>query len=192
MSQGSYHPYSPDSPPETAMLAMHTPVSTAPSRLLGTSVAELTFRIQGGEHHGRILRITAAKCSIGSAAGCTLRLRRNDIEPLHCLILSGRNGTIIRRNSPRTYLNGGPFEDAVLQTGDVLRVGSIELEVLSCPQAVSSLPPQPVREPVEAGYDKQEQQRLSAELAAVGEQLLHAREQLEQARQSSEEQCEQH
>ncbi|MGI8982297.1 MAG: FHA domain-containing protein [Pirellulaceae bacterium] len=174
------------------MLATQTPVSAAPSRLLGTRAAELTFRIQGGEHHGRILRIVAAKCSIGSAPGCTLRLRRSDIEPLHCLILSGRNGTIIRRNSPRTYLNGGPFEDAVLHAGDMLRVGSIELEVVACPQAVSSLRSQPIQEPAEAGYDKQEQQRLSTELAAMSEQLLHAREQLEQTRQSSAEQREQH
>ena len=56
------------------MLAMHTPSSAAPSRLLGTPASELKFRVQGGEHHGRMLRISAAKCSIGSARGCTLRL----------------------------------------------------------------------------------------------------------------------
>ncbi len=174
------------------MLATQTPVSAAPSRLLGIPIAELKFRIQGGEHHGRILRIAAAKCSIGSAPGCTLRLRRDDIEPLHCLILCGRNGAIIRRNSSRTYLNGGPFEDATLHAGDLLRVGSIELEVVACPQAVNSLRPQPVQKPAQADYNKQEQQRQSAELAAMGEQLLAAREQLEQARRGSAEACEEH
>ena len=116
------------------MPATHSPSSAVPSRLLGTPVGDLKLRVQGGEHHGRILRISAAKCSVGSAPGCTLRLRGDGIDPLHCLILSGKNGTIVRRNSPRTYLNGGPFEDALLNPGDILRVGPVELVVVTCRQ----------------------------------------------------------
>ncbi len=169
------------------MLATPLPDSAAPSRLLGASAAELKFRIQGGEHNGRILRITAVKCTIGSAPGCTLRLRGGDFEPLHCLILAGRNGTIIRRNSPRTYLNGGPFEDAALKLGDVLRIGSMEMAVVACPQAASALQPrsQPVSESTELGFYKQDQRRLAAELAAMGEVLRAAQEQLEQVERKS-------
>jgi Inner membrane component of T3SS, cytoplasmic domain len=165
------------------MLATKTPAFDSPSRLLGTLSTELKFRIQGGEHHGRLLRIAAAKCTIGSAPGCTLRLRGEDVEPLHCLIVSGRNGTIIRRNSPRTYLNGGPFEDAALQIGDVLRIGSIELLVVVCQQAaeIHQLPRAQVVE--ETAGHKQEQQRLAEELAAMGEQLLAVQTLLEEARQ---------
>lgn len=115
------------------MLATTSFGPSASSKLLGAPASELKFRIQGGEHHGRCIRIAGAKCTIGSAAGCTLRLRRSDIDPLHCLILTGRNGTVVRRNSSRTYLNGGAFEDSLLQAGDVLRLGSLELVVVSCP-----------------------------------------------------------
>jgi len=172
-----------------------TPTSPlAPSRLLGASAAELKFRIQGGEHDGRILRITGAKCTIGSARGCTLRLRGYGIEPLHCLILAGRNGTVVRRNSPRTYLNGGIFEDIALKTGDMLRVGPVELAVVACPQAIgasqssSTAQQQPLQEPAEPAELaelKREQQRLTTELAAMGEELRAAREQLKQARQDA-------
>ena len=169
-----------------------TPTSSVtPSRLLGASAAELKFRIQGGEHDGRILRITGPKCTIGSARGCTLRLRGYGIEPLHCLILAGRNGTVIRRNSPRTYLNGGTFQDAELKAGDILRVGPVELAVVACPKAVSSsqssstIRQQPVQEPAELADLKREQQRLTSELATMGEELRAAREQLKQARQDN-------
>ena len=124
------------------MLAAKTPGSrsSAPSKALGSPAGELQFRIQGGQHDGRTVRISAAKCTIGSAAGCTLRLRAGDVDPLHCLILCGHNGTVIRRNSRRTYLNGAPFDDAPLQAGDLLQIASIELVVVACPQAGAQLP----------------------------------------------------
>ena len=189
------------------MLATHPTSSAAPSRLLGMPVEDLRLRVQGGEHHGRILRIAAAKCSIGSAAGCTLRLRGEGIEPLHCLILSGKNGTVIRRNSPRTYLNGGPFEDAALHPGDILRLGPVELAVVACPQPdkptsqPNSAAPggsghfeqaakveQRIEEEVSRAGDQEqaEQQRLARELEQTTEQLRIAREQLASARQLQE------
>jgi hypothetical protein len=181
------------------MLATHNPSSAAPSHLLATPQSDLKLRVQGGEHHGRILRISAAKCSVGSAPGCTLRLRGEGIEPLHCLILSGKNGTIVRRNSPRTYLNGGPFEDASLNPGDILRVGPVELAVVACQQTARRVSPTPAAAPVEASYfeeaakvelriaeevsrareqEQVAQQRLASELCQMTEQLSIAREQL--------------
>lgn len=171
------------------MLPTQTPSSAAPARISGATT-ELKFRIQGGMHDGRILRIAAAKCTIGSAEGCTLRLRGDEIEPLHCLILTGRNGTIVRRNSPRTYLNGGTFEDAPLHPGDLLRIGPVELAVVACPQPPSypqplggtpsesprlSTPPQESADTVQL---KLEQQRLTVELGSLREELRAAREQV--------------
>jgi peptidoglycan hydrolase CwlO-like protein len=186
------------------MLATQFPVSAKPSKLLGTPASELRFRVQGGEHHGRILRIAAVKCSIGSAAGCTLRLRGENIEPLHCLVLTGKNGTIVRRNSPRTYLNGGPFEDAALHVGDILRIGPVELAVVDCPRGVRSSSPPQASAPVDASYFEQaaaneqriaeevnrvreqeqaERQRLALELDQAKEQLLTVHKQLATAQQ---------
>ncbi len=165
------------------MLAMHNPNSVAPSRLLGTPASELKFRVQGGEHHGRMLRIAAAKCSIGSARGCTLRLNGEGIAPLHCLILSGMNGTIVRRNSPQTYLNGGPFDDATLNPGDVLRMGPIELEVVSCPQSVrSATSAETILEVTSSQFEQaaKVEQRISEEVSRARDQEQAAQQQLAQ------------
>lgn len=187
------------------MFASPLPAFATPSRLLGSPGGELRFRVQGGEHHGRILRIAGAKCSIGSAPGCTLRLRGENIEPLHCLILTGKKGTIIRRNSPRTYLNGGPFEDATLQAGDILRIGPVELALVACPQGGDAPSSLPAPAPVDASYFEQaaaneqriaeelnrvreeergEQRRLVLELEQVREQLRTVQEQLASAQQA--------
>lgn len=96
-----------------------------------TAVAgELALRIRGGDYHGRVVRIRASQCTVGSAPDCTLRLSGPGLRPLHCIILRGEAGATVRRWSPDTQLNGRAFSDALLMPGDRLSVGSIELEVL--------------------------------------------------------------
>ena len=99
--------------------------------LLGQSNGYLSLRVCGGEHGGRVLRLSSQKCTIGSGSQCTLRLRGRGFRPLHCLILRGETGTYIRRWSPDTCLNGRGFSVARLQTGDRLHIGTVEFEVLS-------------------------------------------------------------
>jgi hypothetical protein len=91
---------------------------------------ELALRIRGGDYHGRVVRIRASQCTVGSAPDCTLRLSGPGLRPLHCIILRGEAGATVRRWSPDTQLNGRAFSDALLMPGDRLSVGSIELEVL--------------------------------------------------------------
>ena len=102
-------------------------------RLLGSPPCELTLSVATGEHQGRQMSIRADKCTIGSAKGCTLRLVAAGVGALHCWILRGSGGTIIRCRHPHTRLNGRPFRDAALMPGDRLQVGSVELEVQRCP-----------------------------------------------------------
>ncbi|MBM4088191.1 MAG: hypothetical protein FJ276_01990 [Planctomycetes bacterium] len=105
------------------------------SRMLGKAQGLLTLRVRGTEHHGRVLRIRSAKCTIGSDPRCTLRLRAQGVEPCHCLILRGADGTFVRRWSPRTSLNGRGFGESRLRPGDRLVVGPVELEVLEPSEA---------------------------------------------------------
>lgn len=96
-----------------------------------TAADELTLRIIGTEHDGRILRIQAAKCTIGSGRDCTLRLRAPGVQNLHCLILRGPGGLAAKAWSRDTTLNGRAFSDAQLNAGDRLTIGPIELEILA-------------------------------------------------------------
>lgn len=99
------------------------PQTTPPS-------GELALRIRGGDYHGRVVRIRASQCTVGSAPDCTLRLSGAGIRPLHCIILRSDEGAAVRRWSPDTQLNGRAFSDALLMPGDRLSVGPIDLEVL--------------------------------------------------------------
>ena len=67
-----------------------------------------------------------------------MRLLARGVQPLHCLILRGRDATVVRRWGPDTRLNGQAFSDARLSPGDRLTIGPIELEVL---QTTASTPP---------------------------------------------------
>jgi len=101
---------------------------------LDTTLGELVFRVCGPTRRGQTVRLRSAKCTIGSGSRCTLRLRARGVRPLHCLILRGVGGTVVRRWSPDTRLNGQAFTDAELAPGDRLSVGAIELEVIDSGQ----------------------------------------------------------
>ena len=111
-----------------------------PSRLVqGTPSGDLRLRIVGSSRNGQVIRLSSAKCTVGSAAGCTLRLRAGGVRPIHCVILRGTQGTVVRTWSGHTRLNGQPFADAVLADGDRLAIGPVELEVLPGLQAEHSV-----------------------------------------------------
>jgi hypothetical protein len=97
----------------------------------GQACAGLCLRIVGTARNGQIVRLAAPKCTIGSARGCTLRLVAAGVRPLHCVILCGSRGTVIRCWDADTRLNGHTFSDALLVVGDRLTIGPIELEVVA-------------------------------------------------------------
>src|SRR5262245_17251987 len=109
----------------------------------------MKLRVHGPGHDGRVIQILSAKCSVGSAAGCTLRLRRAGVPPLSCWILRGPQGTVVRRLNGNLTLNGKVLEEGSLQAGDRVRLGGVELEVVECRQMqleesrASRLPPPP-------------------------------------------------
>jgi hypothetical protein len=113
------------------------------SPVLGSPDQDLCLRIVGSDHHGKIVRLAGAKCTIGSADGCTLRLRAAGVRPMHCLILRGSGGTIVRSWAPNTRVNGRAFRDARLVPGDRLSIGPVEFAVLGAEEvaAAASAPP---------------------------------------------------
>lgn len=101
--------------------------------LLGTPSGELVLRIRGTARDGQEVRLAESRCMVGSAPGCTLRLVAKGVEPRHCMLLRGTRGTIVRRLAADTRLNGRLFDDAALNTGDLLRIGPVEFEVVETP-----------------------------------------------------------
>lgn len=130
--------------------------SASSGRLLGCASSELLLQVRGGEHDGRQLRLRAPKCTIGSAAGNTLRLRASGVRPLHCWILQGSGGTIVRGFGPNVFLNGATFTDTPLAPGDVLRIGSVELQVVECSVRTAAPAPKKVEKVEEVAVSHRE------------------------------------
>jgi hypothetical protein len=154
--------------------------------VLDPALGEIVLRVRGTSRDGQIVRLRSPKCTIGSARHCTLRLAAHGVQPLHCLILRGNRGMLVRRWAPGTLLNGRGFTDAELAPGDCLSIGPIELEVLQCDgsPATRSRAPSPTSSP--AGPS--EPQTTSAAPAPDGsllglEQLDEQRAELDRQRQ---------
>lgn len=79
---------------------------------------------------GQIVELADGKMTIGSSPRCNLRLDRPGVEPLHCLVVDGPEGLRVRRWAADTRLNGTPVEDALLEAGDCLSLGGVELELV--------------------------------------------------------------
>lgn len=104
----------------------------------GHSNRELWLRVVGSQRDGQVIRLTSPKCTIGSARGCTLRLRAAGVRPIHCLILRGAQGTVVRTCPAGARLNGQEFLDSAIIAGDQLQLGPITLEVVAAGEAGST------------------------------------------------------
>src|SRR5688572_3945335 len=71
------------------------------------------------------------KTTIGSSPRCNIRVQQPGVQPLHCLILNQANSLSIRRWAGETLLNGKRIEESGIQSGDVVQVGSVELEFVA-------------------------------------------------------------
>jgi len=147
-----------------------------------TVTGDLVFRVCGSSRDGQIVRLKSDKCTIGSASRCTLRLRARGIQPLHCLILRGTGGTVVRRWATDTRLNGYAFTDADLSAGDRLSVGRVELEVVEPGHCRTAQPSRPAADQ-EQRLKKQRLDEKSTQLDARAAELARQQQQFEQRQQ---------
>lgn len=175
-------------------------VGIAVPSVLGVANRKLTLQFRGSIRHGQTVELRSAKCTIGSGPRSTLRLRSRGVEPLHCLILQGASGTVIRRYGADARLNGQAFTDALLAPGDRLSIGPVEFEVLDA-RALAEEPPRQARKALDSRataspVDRREANELRSKLASATRQgrararrLIHelrsAREQITRFQQTA-------
>jgi len=85
---------------------------------------------------------------------------------MHCLILRGAGGTVIRRFAPDTRLNGRGFTDAELVPGDRLGIGPLEFEVLDAGRLPEPPPAQAPQSRETQSTEPVPERRMLDELAA--------------------------
>jgi pSer/pThr/pTyr-binding forkhead associated (FHA) protein len=90
------------------------------------------LKILHGSNSGKFIKIPAPKCVVGRGDDCHLRPQSDAVSRHHCTIITTENEVIVRDMSSRngTFVNGERVgEEAVLLSGDVLRVGPLEFEL---------------------------------------------------------------
>jgi pSer/pThr/pTyr-binding forkhead associated (FHA) protein len=94
---------------------------------------QVRLKILHGSNSGKEVKIPAPKCVIGRGDDCHLRPQSEAISRRHCVIITTENEVVVRDLNSRngTYVNGDRVaEEAVLLTGDLLRVGPLEFELI--------------------------------------------------------------
>jgi predicted component of type VI protein secretion system len=66
---------------------------------------------------------------VGSAEACDLRILDETVRSVHCAVSVTPDGPHLRSVGGLTPVNGIPSSGRLLQTGDVVLVGPVELEV---------------------------------------------------------------
>ncbi len=66
----------------------------------GRAADDLCLKIANTKRIGQVVRLTSAKCTIGSGRGCTLRLHAAGVYPLHCVVLRARVARRSARGRP--------------------------------------------------------------------------------------------
>ena len=99
------------------------------------SASGIELRVIRDGSPARRLRINTARCTFGSAEGCTVRLSDSSLLPLHAVIVRQADRVLIRSESTAIEVNGQPTSESLLDCGDVFRLGSYLFETLSLPQA---------------------------------------------------------
>ena len=91
------------------------------------------LKILHGSNAGKEIKIPLPKCVIGRGDDCHLRPQSDAVSRHHCAIIATDNEVVVRDLSSRngTFVNGERVgEEAVLLSGDILRVGPLEFEML--------------------------------------------------------------
>jgi hypothetical protein len=86
-----------------------------------------------GSNAGKEVKIPTPKCVIGREEGCHLKPNSDAISRKHCVIITTENEVVVRDLKSRngTFVNDERVADeAVLLSGDILKVGPLEFELL--------------------------------------------------------------
>jgi predicted component of type VI protein secretion system len=94
---------------------------------------QVRLKILQGSNAGKEVKIPTPKCLIGRSDECHLKPQSDAISRKHCVIITTDTEVVVRDLNSRngTFVNGERVgEESVLLSGDQLRVGPLEFEML--------------------------------------------------------------
>ncbi|GCF09860.1 FHA domain-containing protein [Dictyobacter arantiisoli] len=102
--------------------------------------------IKNGERAGQRLMLEGSIITIGSGDTCSIQLKEPSIEPVHMRVVRVPAGFTLYNEGNSTLLNGKMLHTPpILQVGDVLSLGNLQLEYGVGPQlGNTTMPPIPI------------------------------------------------
>src|SRR5262245_13030201 len=94
---------------------------------------QVRLKVLEGSNAGKEFKIPTPKCLIGREEGCHIRSQNEAISRKHCVIITTENEVVVRDLKSRngTFVNDERVADeAVLLSGDILKVGPLEFELM--------------------------------------------------------------
>jgi predicted component of type VI protein secretion system len=85
--------------------------------------------VRNGPDRGISRSLLVPVTLVGSGEACDLRILDETVRAVHCAISVTPDGPHLRSVGGLTPVNGVPSSSRLLQTGDVVLVGPVELEV---------------------------------------------------------------
>jgi predicted component of type VI protein secretion system len=105
----------------------------------GGRIVNAKLIIATGKNAGRSVTLKREKLLIGRAEECDIRPLSEDVSRRHCAVHRGEDDVWVEdlRSRNGTFVNGRRIEERTrVDTGDLIRVGTLELKV-SCEREVS-------------------------------------------------------
>ena len=94
---------------------------------------QVRLKVLQGSKTGKEIKLPTPQCLVGRSEECHLRPQTDAISRRHCLIMMTENEVVVRDLKSRngTFVNGEKVaEEAVLLSGDQLRIGPLSFEVV--------------------------------------------------------------
>ena len=75
------------------------------------------------------IRLGLGKHLLGTDNCCTVRVRADNVEPRHAMIVVSEHRTVVKALHPQTWINEGPVSEMALRPGDRLSLGPLTFRV---------------------------------------------------------------
>lgn len=118
--------------------SIHRSLGQAANDSIVTNPADIDaieFRVSRAGESRRRLRLTGNRYTFGNAEGCAIRLNDPSLRPMHAVLIREAGRIVVRAYSVPIDVNGQRTTEANLHSGDVLRLGVYEFELIAVPNA---------------------------------------------------------
>ena len=109
---------------------MPSHIAKPPTRSLAYTKFSTPLVLEPPQHCGLpTIRLGLGRHLLGTDSQCTVRVRADNVEPRHALIVVSEHRTVVKALHPQTWINEGPVSEMALRPGDRLSLGPLTFRV---------------------------------------------------------------